>query len=456
MMESLKPYSEYKETGQAWIGTVPAHWEVRPAFGVYQENLEKNKGLREKTVLSLSYGRIVIKAPEKLRGLVPESFETYQIVNPGYIVIRTTDLQNDHTSLRIGFVKDRGIITSAYLALKVKDGIQPEFGCQILNVWDLSKAIYGYGSGLRQNLSFGHFKRMLVAVPPRDEQESIVKFLNYMNWRVDRAIKAKRKTIALLNEQKQAIIHRAVTRGISPTINLKSTGLPWVSEIPEHWSLAPNRSLMRKRKVLVGEKHSEYKLLSLTKKGIIILDIESGKGKFSSDMGTSQEVRAGDLIFCLFDVPETPRTVGLSKYDGMITGAYTVFECADSITAAYLDLFYRAMDDRKLLSPLYSGLRNTIPPQRLLGTKSPLPPSAEREVIVSYINEKTSEIDRGITKFEQELELLSEYRTSLTSDVVTGKLDVLETARNLPMEIIPDPSDDMGDGENEEEIEEAA
>ena len=429
MMESLKPYSEYKETGQAWIGTVPAHWEVRPAFGVYQENLEKNKGLREKTVLSLSYGRIVIKAPEKLRGLVPESFETYQIVNPGYIVIRTTDLQNDHTSLRIGFVKDRGIITSAYLALKVKDGIQPEFGCQILNVWDLSKAIYGYGSGLRQNLSFGHFKRMLVAVPPRDEQESIVKFLNYMNWRVDRAIKAKRKTIALLNEQKQAIIHRAVTRGISPTIN---------------------------RKVLVGEKHSEYKLLSLTKKGIIIRDIESGKGKFSSDMGTSQEVRAGDLIFCLFDVPETPRTVGLSKYDGMITGAYTVFECADSITAAYLDLFYRAMDDRKLLSPLYSGLRNTIPPQRLLGTKSPLPPSAEREVIVSYINEKTSEIDRGITKFEQELELLSEYRTSLTSDVVTGKLDVLETARNLPMEIIPDPSDDMGDGENEEEIEEAA
>ena len=277
-----------------------------------------------------------------------------------------------------------------------------------------------------------------------------------MNWRVDRAIKAKRKTIALLNEQKQAIIHRAVTRGISPTINLKSTGLPWVSEIPEHWSLAPNRSLMRKRKVLVGEKHSEYKLLSLTKKGIIIRDIESGKGKFSSDMGTSQEVRAGDLIFCLFDVPETPRTVGLSKYDGMITGAYTVFECADSITAAYLDLFYRAMDDRKLLSPLYSGLRNTIPPQRLLGTKSPLPPSAEREVIVSYINEKTSEIDRGITKFEQELELLSEYRTSLTSDVVTGKLDVLETARNLPMEIIPDPSDDMGDGENEEEIEEAA
>lgn len=411
--------------------------------------------MKENTVLSLSYGRIVVKPPEKLRGLVPESFETYQIVNPGDIVVRTTDLQNDHTSLRMGFVKDRGIITSAYLALKVKEGVLPEYGFQLLNVWDLSKAIYGYGSGLRQSLGFAHFKRMLVAVPPFEEQEDIVKFLDCANGKLDRAIRAKRKTIALLNEQKQAIIHRAVTRGISPTINLKFTGLPWVSEIPEHWSLAPNRALMRKRKVLVGKKHSEYKLLSLTKKGIIIRDIESGKGKFSSDMGTSQEVRAGDLIFCLFDVPETPRTVGLSKYDGMITGAYTVFECADPITAAYLDLFYRAMDDRKLLSPLYSGLRNTIPPQRLLGTKTPLPPSAEKEVIALYINEKTSEIDRGITKFEQELELLTEYRTRLISDVVTGKLDVREAAKNLPIETIAEPIEDIGEGEDEE-LEDAA
>jgi type I restriction enzyme S subunit len=90
-------------------------------------------------------------------------------------------------------------------------------------------------------------------------------------------------------------------------------------------------------------------------------------------MGTSQEVRAGDLVFCLFDVPETPRTVGLSRHHGMITGAYTVFECSDAVLAAFLNVFYRAMDDRKLLSPLYSGLRNTIPPTRFLSTKTPVP-----------------------------------------------------------------------------------
>lgn len=168
MIADLKPYPEYKESGLPWLGKVPQHWDVRPAFGAFEPNHEPNHGMKEKTVLSLSYGRIVIKPVERLRGLVPESFETYQIVNPGDIVLRTTDLQNDHTSLRVGMVRDRGIITSAYLALRLKAGVSPDFGFQFLNVWDTSKAIYGYGSGLRQNLDFSHFKRMPVAAPPLD------------------------------------------------------------------------------------------------------------------------------------------------------------------------------------------------------------------------------------------------------------------------------------------------
>ena|SRR3974390_1389891 len=165
MITDLKPYEAYKESGLPWLGQVPAHWDVRPAFGAFVPNQERNDGMKEKTVLSLSYGRIVIKPAEKLHGLVPESFETYQIVNPGDIVLRTTDLQNDHTSLRVGLVRDRGIITSAYLVLRAKAGVDPDFGFRFLSVWDSTKAIYGYGSGLRQNLDFLHFKRMPVALP---------------------------------------------------------------------------------------------------------------------------------------------------------------------------------------------------------------------------------------------------------------------------------------------------
>lgn len=430
----LKPYAEYKESGLPWLGRVPGHWESRPAFGAFVPNHVGNHGMKEKTVLSLSYGRIVIKPAEKLHGLVPESFETYQIVNLGDIVLRTTDLQNDHTSLRVGMVRDRGIITSAYLALRTSPGVTPEFGFQFLNVWDSSKAIYGYGSGLRQNLDFSHFKRMPVAVPPPDEQVAIVRFLNWANGRLERATRAKRKVIALLNEQKQAIIHRAVTRGLDPSVSLKPSGIPWIGDIPQHWGLSPNRAFLRIRKVLVGERHRQYRLLSLTKRGVIIRDLSEMRGKFSADMGTSQEVRSGDLVFCLFDVPETPRTVGLSQHDGMITGAYTVMECSDLEMAKFLELFYIAMDDRKLLSPIYSGLRNTIPKARFLGAKTPIPPPSERAAILVAVQSETASLNQTISRLGREIELLREYRTRLVADVVTGKLDVRDAAARLPDE----------------------
>ena len=160
-------------------------------------------------------------------------------------MLRTTDLQNDHTSLRIGMVRNRGIITSAYLSLKAKDGVNPDFGYQFLNVWDISKAIYGYGSGLRQNLDFSHFKRMPIALPALSEQAAIVRFLDWANGRLERAIRAKRKVIALLNEQKQVIIHQAVTRGLDPDVEFKTSGIPWIGDIPKHWEIRRLRTIVR-------------------------------------------------------------------------------------------------------------------------------------------------------------------------------------------------------------------
>ena len=178
-----------------------------------------------------------MKPPEKLRGLVPESFETYQIVDPGNIIVRTTDLQNDHTSLRIGHSRNRGIITSAYLCLETTDRVSNEFGYQFLNTYDLLKIIYGFGSGLRQNLDFVDIKRMPVLVPPKDEQSGIVRFLDHADRRIKRYINAKQKLIKLLEEQKQAIIHRAITRGIDPNVRLKPSGVEWLGDVPERWEM---------------------------------------------------------------------------------------------------------------------------------------------------------------------------------------------------------------------------
>jgi len=172
----------------------------------------------EKTVLSLSYGRIIVKPQEKLHGLVPESFETYQIVEPEDIIVRTTDLQNDHTSLRVGYSHLRGIITAAYMCLETKERVTSEFGYQFLNTYDLLKIIYGFGSGLRQNLDFGHIKRMPVLIPPLDEQDAIVRLINHVDRRVARYARATKELIGigfgvggLLREYRTRLIADVVT-----------------------------------------------------------------------------------------------------------------------------------------------------------------------------------------------------------------------------------------------------
>ena len=285
-----------------------------------------------------------------------------------------------------------------------------------------------------------------------------MRFLGWANGRLERAIRAKRKVIALLNEQKQAIIHRAVTRGLDPSVPLEESGVPWLGEIPAHWALSAKRAFLRVRKILVGERHPTFTLLSLTKRGVIVRDLSEMRGKFSSDMGTSQEVRPGDLVFCLFDVPETPRTIGLSKHAGMITGAYTVMECTRPDVAAFLELFYIAMDDPKLLlGPFYSGLRNTISKERFLGSKTPIPPADEMGAILKAVEDRTASINTTIYLLDGEIDLLREYRTRLVADVVTGKLDVREAATRLPNEeLLPDlasADDDPGDPSIEEEAE---
>lgn len=201
----LKPYPEYKDSGVPWLGKIPAHWDVKPGFAFLSERKEKNIGMKESTVLSLSYGQIVVKPPEKLHGLVPESFETYQIAVPGNIIIRGTDLQNDKTSLRVGKVRNRGIITSAYLCLQANEKINPDYAHLLLHGYDLMKIYYGMGSGLRQNLDFSDFKRLPVLVPSSTEQSKIHKYVESIHAQINKFIRNKRRLIELLKEQIQNI-----------------------------------------------------------------------------------------------------------------------------------------------------------------------------------------------------------------------------------------------------------
>ncbi len=200
-----------KDSAVEWIGEIPEHWLLLPGFMVYKENKTKNYGMKEDVVLSLSYGNIVIKPKEKLIGLVPESFETYQIVKPGDIIIRCMDLQNDKTSLRTGISVNDGIITSAYLNLNIVNNNVSAYIYNFLHSLDTTKVLYKFGTGLRQNLSFGDFKHLRIPVPPSYEQKEIVIYIEDVTRKIETAIGLKQQEIDTLKEYKSSLINSVVT-----------------------------------------------------------------------------------------------------------------------------------------------------------------------------------------------------------------------------------------------------
>ena len=203
--------------------------------------------------------------------------------------------------------------------------------------------------------------------------------------------------------------------------NMVETSVPWLPRIPEHWELKRNKNIFSEAKETVGDNSSQYKLLSLTTKGIIIRDVSSGKGKFPKDFNTYKIVNEGDMAFCLFDIDETPRTVGLSPYHGMLTGAYTIFHVRD-INPSYVYYYYVSLDDIKALRPLYSGLRKTINTGTFLGSKLPVPPREEQDQIVRFLDWKVSSINKLINVRKKQIEELEELKRSKIGALIMGQL----------------------------------
>lgn len=203
----------------------------------------------------------------------------------------------------------------------------------------------------------------------------------------------------------------------------KDSGVEWLGEIPEHWNLLKNKFLFQEQKETVGKKSSSFTLLSLTLNGVIKRDMENPQGKFPAEFNTYKIVEPNNLIFCLFDVEETPRTVGHSEFKGMITGAYDLFKCHSNVYSKYIYYYYLSLDFDKRLQPLYTGLRKVIKRDSFLGMKSPVPPIAEQKRIAEFLDRKCGEIEEAIRKKQRLIELLEEQKTILINQAVTKGLN---------------------------------
>lgn len=420
----MKRYDTYKDSGVQWLGEIPGHWEKKRLAALFTGDVDSNKDFRFKHAFKFNYGSLVLKDeigdPEEYRDI----YVKYSIVNKGDILINGLNLNYDFISQRVACAPSDGIITSAYVVCRPRTSVNYDYYTYLFKSMDCMKLFHGMGTGIRLTLSFKELKRQLLPVPPLSEQRSIVSYLDDKCGKIDEWVTKKQKEVEHLQELKQRVIADAVTRGLNPHVKMKATNIPWLKEIPEHWEVLRNKSILRLTDEKVGNRN-DLNLLSLTKQGVIIRDLSEGKGKFPKDFETYLVVRPNNLVFCLFDIDETPRTVGLVRNYGMLTGAYTNFEVnEDIVLPEYVYCYYLQIDDVKGLRPYYTGLRKVVKTNTFLQLRMPVPPLSEQRSIVSYLDAKCAKIDKLITNITKEIECIKEYKQRLISDVVKGQIKV--------------------------------
>ncbi|MFQ2572522.1 restriction endonuclease subunit S [Aeromonas caviae] len=429
MLTSMPKYEAYKDSGVEWLGEIPVDWNIKPGLVAFSENKRSNKGMKQDVVLSLSYGKIIIKPADKLVGLVPESFETYQIVAPDDIIIRCTDLQNDQTSLRTGLANDHGIITSAYLNLKVKGLYSARYLHYYLHALDTTKVIYRFGSGLRQNLSYLDFKRLPVFDISWETQTAIANFLDTKTTQIDEAIAIKEQQIALLNERKQILIQQAVTQGLDPTVPMKDSGVEWIGKIPEHWEVRRSKFVFCQRKERA--RPADIQLSATQAYGVIPQEqyeemIGRKVVKISFHLEKRKHVEIDDFVISMRSFQG-----GLERAwaSGCIRSSYVVLQPVNKkeIDAGFFSYMLKLPKYINALQMTASFIRDgqDLNFDNFAQVDLFIPPIEEQKLIFSEIQFKVDEINKSIAIFMGQITKYQEYKTTLINSAVTGKIKVV-------------------------------
>lgn len=421
----MKRYEAYKDSGVKYIGEIPNNWQILKGKRLFKE--EKRAVRKEDEIVTcFRDGQVTLRRFRKTEGFTNSLKEIgYQGIRAGDLVVHNMDA----FAGAIGIAEYDGKSTPVYSVCTERNNntLHLKFYSYYLRNLAVRGLILSLAKGIRErstDFRFSDLGDLDLPYPSISEQTAIAEFLDNKTAKIDQLIGIKQKEIELLKERRQILIQQAVTKGLDATVPMKDSGVEWIGEIPGHWEVIPNKYIFKQKKVLVGKKSAEYDLLSLTLRGIIKRDMENPEGKFPAEFDTYQEVQKGDFVFCLFDVEETPRTIGLSNFDGMITGAYTVMTVNSKINKKYLYYYYLSLDEKKRLKYLYKGLRNTIPKDIFFSFKSIIPTDLEQNNIVSYLEKIEEKIAKAITLKEQEIEKLKEFKMVLIDNVVTGKVRV--------------------------------
>ena len=433
----LKPYDGYKKTNIPWLTEIPNHWRMLRNKNVLFEQKELvGDNATDYTLLSLTLNGVIARDMESGKGKFPKEFNSYKIVNKDNIIFCLFDV--DETPRTVGLSNLNGMITGAYDVFEVKNIDRHYLYYYYLSV-DNAKDMKPLYTGLRKVIGVPKFLSTKLPVPPREEQDQIVKCLDWQTSKINTLIKAKEKQIELLKEQKQAIINTAVTKGLDDNVPMKDSGIEWLGEVPEYWTIKNLGSFASLQNgisesgdfftqgfpfVNYGDVYNNYALpkevdglANSNKKQQEVYSIIKGDILFTRTSETKEDIARSCVAMC---------TIENAVFSGFVIRVRPI---SNTILTGYSKFYFRNELLRNyFVKEMNIVTRASLSQGVLRNLPVTLPSLEEQQAIVTYLEEKTTLIDKAIAVIEKEIELVSEYKTSLISSVVTGKLDVRDVA----------------------------
>jgi type I restriction enzyme S subunit len=437
MIDGLKPYPAMRESGVPWLGAMPAHWDIQRNGRLFA--LRKEVGFPELPILEVSIGSGVRR--RDLDNAARKQFmadrSQYQRAARGDIAYNMMRMWQG----AVGVVPTDGLVSPAYIVARPYDNVHAAYFAYLFRTAAYLREIEDYSRGIvpdRNRLYWESFKQLASVVPPNAEQKLIVRFLDFYGLAIARIVQAKRTLIILLNEQKQAIVHRTVTRGLDPNVRLKSSGVEWLGDVPKHWKVMPIKRAFVSMEYGISEAATDdghIRLLTMghIKKGSVVPP-DSG-GVTHVDPGLL--VVENDLLFNRTNSAELVGKVGLfgGSSSPITFASYLVrMRPRPEHLPTYLNLL---LNDPSVLSvarreAIPSLHQSNLNPTRYGRLQIALPPLSEQETIIRHLDVALVDLNSGIDGANREIDLLREYRNRLIADVVTGKLDVRAAAAVLP------------------------
>jgi type I restriction enzyme S subunit len=456
MIDGLKPYAEYGESGVSWLGALPKHWNVRRLRNVSRllvSNVDKHTREEEQPVRLCNYvdvykrGRITAGIPFMRASASPEEVSRFRLRLGDVVITKDSESWDDIGVPALVEYEAPDLVCGYHLAIlrPRADVVTGAYLFRTLQSRQVSAQLHVLANGVtRYGLSHGAINGVQVPVPSLDEQSAIVRFLDHAERRIRRYIRAKQRLIRLLEEEKQAIIDRAVTRGLDPTVRLKPSGVRWLGSVPGQWEVAP----LRRGWTVTDCKHMTVPFVEDGIPLASVREVQSFDVVLSEAKRTTQEwyeklieggrkPRRGDIIYC------RNVSVGASAYvatdECFAMGQDVCLIRSAKQDQRYLNYFLHSQAMEHQLALLLVGSTfDRINVSDIKGLVVLVPPLAEQRVIANYLDGALEKVDREIANARSAIALLHEYRTRLIADVVTGKIDVRETTAHLP-----DEADDL-------------